>query len=110
MASLNMRRITLGEPGAAQRLARLRSELSAQGNVVSERGRELTLKVFGEPLPPQQVVERICADVRKRGLPAVLEYTQHFDRARINPETLRVSPSELHLAHAGADLRFLETV
>jgi histidinol dehydrogenase len=105
-----MRRIILGEPGAAQQLALLRSELSAQGNVVSPRSRELTLKVFGEPLTPQQVVERICAGVRSRGLPAVLEYTEHFDRVRLAPESLRVSAAELHLAHAGADLRFLETV
>jgi histidinol dehydrogenase len=110
MSSLNMRRIILGDPGAAQQLALLRSELSSQGNVVSPRSRELTVKVFGEPLTPQQVVERICADVQRRGLPAVLEYTEHFDRVRVTPETLRVSAAELHLAHAGADLRFLETV
>ena len=30
---------------------------------MSARGRELTEKVFGEPLPPPQVVERICDDV-----------------------------------------------
>ncbi len=110
MASLILRRISLGEPGAAEQLARLRSELGAQGNVVSERGRALTRKVFGAPLTPQQVVERICDDVRRRGLAAVLEYTEHFDRARLTADTLRVTTSEMHLAHAAADPAFLETV
>jgi histidinol dehydrogenase len=110
MSSLAIRQIDLGTTGAADELARLRAELSAQGNVVSERGRELTRQVFGEALAPQQVVERICNDVRTRGLPALLEYTQHFDRATLTTDTLRVSGAELHLAHAGADLGFLETI
>src|SRR4051812_32438635 len=110
MSSLTLRRIHLGEPGAAEQLARLRSELGAQGHVVSERGRALTRKVFGAPLTPQQVVERICADVRRRGLAAVLEYTEHFDRVRLTVDTMRVSKSEMHLAHASADPGFLDTV
>ncbi|MBI1913736.1 MAG: histidinol dehydrogenase [Planctomycetes bacterium] len=110
MSSLTLRRIHLGEPGAAEQLARLRSELGAQGNVVSERGRALTGKVFGAPLTPQQVVERVCDDVRCRGLAAVLEYTAHFDRARLTADTLRVTTAEMHLAHAAADSGFLETV
>lgn len=110
MAGLNLRRIVLGEPAAAAELARLRAKLSASGNVVSPKGRELTRKVFGEELAPQQVVERVCADVRDRGLPALLDYTEHFDRVRLTTETLRVSESELRLAHAAADLRFLDTV
>ena len=109
MTSLNMRRITLGEPGAAEQLARLRANCSGAA-AVSESGRELTQRVFGAPLTLQQAVERICEDVRTRGLAALLEYTEHFDRVRLAPETLRVSPSELHIAHAAADLRFLETI
>src|SRR5947207_15677545 len=99
MASLNIRRITLGEDGAAQSLARLRAELGASGNVVSEKGRALTRKVFGDDLTPQQVVERVCADVRKRGLAALLDYTEHFDRVRLPPEALRASDSAVRLAH-----------
>lgn len=110
MAALNLRRIVLGKPGAAEELARLREELSASGNVVSERGRALTLQVFGAALSPQESVERICADVRKRGLAAVLEYSRHFDKAELTADELRVSDAELRLAHAGADLRFLETI
>ena len=47
---------------------RFRAKLSPAGNVVSEAGRRRTMEVFGEPLSPQQVVERICGDVQQRGL------------------------------------------
>jgi histidinol dehydrogenase len=109
-SSLGLRRIVLGETGAAEALTRLRDDLGARGNVVSERGRELTRKVFGEPLSPTQVVERICADVRRRGLAALLDYTEHFDRVRLDRDNLRVSASEMHLAHAAAEPTFLEAV
>src|SRR5947209_17672400 len=83
MGKLNIRRIRLSEPAAGKELSRLREQLSAQGNIVSAKGRALTQKVFGEALPPARVVERICADVRERGLAAVLHYTEQFDRVRL---------------------------
>ena len=110
MAPFTMRRIRLGSPDAAAQLARLRTQLSAQGNVVSARGRELTEKVFGEPLPPARVVERVCEDVRRKGRDALLHYTEQFDRVRLNADTLRVTPSEMALAHAAASPAFLEAV
>jgi histidinol dehydrogenase len=108
--TLTMQRIRYADPDAAAQLDALRAQLSAQGNVVSARGRELTEKVFGEALPPARVVERVCADVRARGLEAVLHYTEQFDRARLTADTLRVSAAELVEAHAAADPTFLETV
>jgi histidinol dehydrogenase len=105
-----MRRIQLGSADAAEQLARLRTQLSAQGNIVSARGRELTERVFGEALPPARVVERICDDVRKRGREAVFHYTEQFDRVRLDADTLRVNRSELAEAHAAAEPAFLETV
>jgi histidinol dehydrogenase len=110
MATLTLRRIRCAEPDAPRRLAALRDQLGAQGNVVSARGRQLTERVFGEALPPGRVVERICADVRSRGLEAVLHYTEQLDRARLTAETLRVHTAELTAAHAAADRAFLETV
>src|SRR3954463_7024229 len=95
MAPLTLRRIACGTDDAAGQLAGLRAQLGAQGNVVSARGRELTVKVFGEPLPPARVVERVCADVRARGLEALLHYTEQLDRVRLTPETLRVGAGEL---------------
>jgi histidinol dehydrogenase len=110
MATLNLRRIRFTDPAAARQLDDLRRQLSAQGNVVSQRGRELTVAVFGEALPPARVVERVCADVRERGLPAVLHYTEQFDRAKLDANSLRVSARELADAHAAADRDFLTAV
>ena len=61
-------------------IAALRERLSPRGDVVSEAGRRRTIEVFGEPLTPQQVVERICDDVRSRGLAAVLDYSARSTR------------------------------
>jgi histidinol dehydrogenase len=110
MPALTLRRIQLGRTGAAEQLARLRTQLSAQGNVVSARGRELTERVFGEALPPARVVEHICDDVRKRGRDAVFYYTEQFDRVRLHAGTLRVDRAEMSEAHAAADAALLETV
>src|ERR1700704_3697013 len=70
MATLTMRRIHHDKGDAGAELARLRQQLSLQADVVSPRGRQLTEQVFGQALTPAQVVERICGDVRARGLPA----------------------------------------
>lgn len=88
----------------------LRQKLSPAGNVVSEAGRRRTMEVFGEPLSPQQVVERICSNVRSRGLAAVLDYSRKLDKAELTPRSIRVAETELAAAHAAADPRFLETV
>ncbi|MDP2659293.1 MAG: histidinol dehydrogenase, partial [Dehalococcoidia bacterium] len=36
-------------------------------------------EVFGEPLTPDQAVDRILDEVRRRGDSAVREYSLHFD-------------------------------
>ena len=88
----------------------LRKKLSPAGSVVSEAGRRRTLEVFGEPLTPQQVVERICGEVKVRGLAAVLDYSRQLDKAELTAQTIRVSPAELERAHAAADPQFLATI
>ena len=88
----------------------LRQKLSPRGDVVSEAGRQRTIALFGEPLTPQQVVERICGDVRRGGLPAVLDYTKKLDRKELTRETLRVTPAEFDAAFASADPEFLKTL
>lgn len=103
-------RIDTRDPGSAAQIAALRAKLAPEGNVVSEAGRRKTIEVFGEPLTPVQVVERICGDVRERGLPAVLEYTAKLDGKQLTAAELRVSPAELAAAHAAAGPAFLETV
>jgi histidinol dehydrogenase len=110
MATVNLRRINCAAADAVEQIAALRARLSPQGEVVSVRGRKLTEAVFGEALPPTRVVERICAEVRTRGLPALLHYTEQLDRVRLTPQTLRVSADELAEARAAVDPAFLETV
>ena len=107
---LQIQRIDARRDDVTAALDALRAKLSPSGNVVSEAGRRRTLEVFGEPLSPAQVVEKICADVRKTGLSAVLDYSRKLDRAELTPATIRVSPAELEKAHAEADPRLLAAV
>lgn len=107
---VRLRRIDSRRDDIQAAMAELRARLSPQGNVVSEAGRRRTLETFGEPLSPQQVVERICGDVQQRGLEAVLDYSARIDRAQLTAETLRVSERELDEAYAAADPRLLEAV
>ena len=95
---------------ARQALDELRNKLSPRGNIVSESGRQRTIALFGEPLSPQQVVERICGDVQQRGLAAVLEYGEKLDGKKLTLDTMRVSPGEFTSAHELASPEYLETV
>ncbi len=88
----------------------LREKLSPRGDVVSEAGRQRTIELFGEPLSPQAVVERICSDVAERGLEAVLEYGAKLDGKELTADTLRVAPEEFAEAHAKADPEYLATI
>ena len=81
-APLNLLRIDTRQANVRQALAELRERLSPRGNIVSEAGRRRTIEVFGEPLSPQQVVERICHDVRTKGLAAVLDYSARIDQGK----------------------------
>ncbi len=103
-------RIDTRRDDALSAVAALRARLSPRGNIVSEAGRRRTIEVFGEALSPQQVVERICLDVRDRGLPAVLEYSANIDKAELTAATIRVSADELAAAHAAADPALLSCV
>jgi histidinol dehydrogenase len=103
-------RIDLAAPDGRARLAALRGKLVSQGDVVSPAGRQRTIDVFGEPLAPRQVVERICKDVRAQGIEALLDYTRRIDGADVTPETLFVPPAALADAHAEVDRGFLDAV
>jgi histidinol dehydrogenase len=99
-------------PGeAGERLVTdLRQRLSPRGDIVSELGRQRTVELFGEPLSPQQVVERICSDVDREGLAAVLDYTARLDGKKLTADTIRVSPAEFAAAHAQAQPAYLATL
>jgi histidinol dehydrogenase len=55
-------------------------------------------------------VERICADVRDRGLAALLDYTRRIDGADVAAATLVVPRDALAAAHAAVDRGFLDAV
>ncbi len=108
--TINIQRIDSRSSDARSALCRLREALSPRGNIVSAAGQQRTKEVFGEVLTPQQVVERICRDVREQGTAAVLDYSARIDKAQLTPETLRVDAAQLKAAHAKADAIFLATV
>ncbi len=107
---LQIQRVDCAQEEALARVAELRGRLSPDGEAVTERGRALTQKVFGEALSPLQSVERICKDVRARGFEAVRHYTRAFDNFDLAPANLRVSAAELKAAHQSAAADFLDTV
>ncbi|MEZ6118548.1 MAG: histidinol dehydrogenase [Pirellulaceae bacterium] len=108
--SLNILRIDTRQDNVSQALNDLRERLSPRGNIVSEAGKKKTVEVFGEPLSPEQVVQRICEDVRTKGTSAVLDYSQKLDRPDMSLDQLRVHADELSAAHQQADPAFLETI
>jgi histidinol dehydrogenase len=103
-------RIDLSGPDGRRRLDALRTKLVSQGDIISPASRQRTIDVFGEPLSPRKVVERICEDVRIRGLEALLDYSRRIDRAEVSAESLVVSADDLAKAHAAADSGFLAAV
>lgn len=68
------------------------------------------MKLFGAPLSPQQVVERICGDVRTRGLEAVVHYAQSLDNPDTNAASLRVPIDLLESAHLRVNPEFLRCI
>jgi histidinol dehydrogenase len=56
-------------------------------------------EMFGEPLTPAQVVDRILRDVRERGDAALVDWTERLDGQR--PAEFRVRKTELQAALGG---------
>ncbi len=108
--SLNINRIDCATDDAPRAIADLREKLSPRGDVVGPRGREKTIAAFGAPLSPQQVVERICEDVRKHGLKAVLDYTAKLDGVTLDAKQVRVPREEMAVAHARSDPEYLKSL
>lgn len=100
--TVNIQRVD-ARTGSADILQQLRQKLSPQGDVVSPRGRALTEEVFGAPLTPVEVVQRICGEVQKEGTGALLRYSKQLDKADLTADQLRVPETELAEAHANAD-------
>ena len=107
--ALSIETIDARTGGFESRLDALRAKLSPSGNVVSPKGKALTERVFGEALLPSQVVERICSDVRNKGLKAVRHYSQQLDGAE-PPDSLKLPKERLEQAHREASPDFLACV
>ncbi len=88
----------------------LRQKLSLKGNIVSESGKRRTVEIFGAPLTPAQVVDKICTDISERGLNALLEYSERIDHAKLTPSELRVSDKEFDEALQTVEPEYLESV
>lgn len=108
--TLKIPRIDCSTEDAREAVQRLRRQLSPRGDIVSPQGRAKTIATFGEPLTPQQVVERICSDVQTRGLEAVLDYTAKLDGKSMSRDSVRVSAEELSQAHRDAEPAYLRTI
>ncbi|MEE4315135.1 MAG: histidinol dehydrogenase [Desulfofustis sp.] len=71
-----------------------------------------TISERGETTPDGilQTVEAILADVRERGDAALFEYTERFDRLKLDATTLEVSTPEIEQALAAVDRATLATL
>jgi histidinol dehydrogenase len=58
----------------------------------------LTKKVFGQELTPEQAVDRIVEDVRKKGDTALFSYVRKLDGFAANAKNIRVTRSEIQQA------------
>ena len=106
---LNIQRVD-ARTGNTDVLNELRKKLSPQGDVVSPRGRALTEEVFGKPLTPVEVVQKICSDVQQEGTSALLRYLKALDKADLSPADLRVPETDLAAAHAAADPELIASI
>ncbi len=68
------------------------------------------MAVFGQPLSPQAVVERICDDVKRQGTEAVLRYARALDNPNMQACDLVVPIERMAQAHRTASPEFLQTV
>ncbi|MER3415019.1 MAG: histidinol dehydrogenase [Gemmataceae bacterium] len=91
-------------------LRQWRRGLSLEGATITPRSQRLTERLFGEPLTPQQSVERICADVERRGWEAVAYYSRALDDFELTPDNLRVSEQELASARQRVEPHILDVM
>jgi len=76
-------------------LARIAARFNSLANELADEGRELAMRVYGEPLTPLQGVQRIISDVRRTGDTAVSLYTEKFDGVQLSPSEFLVPEDEV---------------
>lgn len=107
--ALKITKIDARQGNYDEHLTLLRQRLSPSGNVVTPKGRELTERVFGEPLLPSEVVTRICSEVQTDGLPALQKYSRLLDGAEL-PNNFRLPEEKIAEAHRLAKPEFLASI
>ena len=65
-------------------------------------------RIFGEPLTPEQVVQRILHDVRQRGDAALREYAERIDGSRL--DAIEVPAGEIETASESVDPKLREAL
>ena len=103
-------RIRSNDPHFYADIKQYLQRLSPDGSVVSQRSRDLTIRLFGTVMSPQHVVERICDDVRKKGIDAVLHYLRALDNPDADAQSIRVAPERIQDAHRRATPEFLRCI
>lgn len=99
-----------GFKSAMEELRKLQDKLSPKGDVITESAKRITMEVFGKEIPPNEVVNIICNEVKAKGFQAVQEFTRHLDQTEVYDRNFRVDPLELEAAHSMADKSYLESI
>lgn len=107
---LTMRFVDGRTADAYQVIAKIRAQLSPEGEVISPASRQKTIDVFGEYLPPQRVVERICSDIAARGMEALLGYLEKLDGVNLSPHELMVPHGQMEECHRTVGEEFLKAI
>ncbi|MFB5677325.1 histidinol dehydrogenase [Paenibacillus terreus] len=78
--------------------------------IVSVRDFNLQREVdYGTP-EQNQAVKDIIQGLRAEGDAALLRYTEAFDRVKLSPQDLRITPEELQAAYSQVEPSFLEAI
>ena len=96
-----MKRVDLRGAASAD-IVRLLRKPAFDEVVISGKVQARIEKTFGEPLSPQQLVDRIVGDIRRRGDEAVLEYTAKIDGVKLTAAGMEVTAAEKKQAMAAA--------
>ena len=71
---------------------------------------QIIKKEYTDQAVYEERVREILQNVRDRGDAALLEYTAKFDKARLTPDTLRVSQEEIEAAYREVDPDFVKAI
>ena len=89
----------------------LQKKLSVDEGMVTPSSVALTKKIFGKVLTPNEVVKRICEDVKKYSDDAILKYSRLLDGVRFKQKSdFKVSFYEMKKAWENTDKLFKDSL